>query len=281
MNAVVDLPLDGVRDLMRRAGAEAQRGARRRRHLTVETKANPLDPVTETDLAVERLIRDELARMFSNDRFWGEECGRPDEPAQGRVWICDPIDGTRSFLRLGHDYCVSLGLLVGGEPVIGLIFDPERDDLYEARTGQGAFLNGERIGLKPLPDLSHGLVALGYSERVSPERHAKAVGEILKAGAMTHQHGSGALALAQVAAGRLDAYLELHMNPWDALPGLLIASEAGASCLAWMPGDLLRGSVVLAANPGIALSLARIAIGPKTPQWGVTASADLPGTDQH
>jgi len=91
---------------------------------------------------------------------------------------------------------------------------------------------------------------------------------ILHAGGACHQHGSGALALAQTAAGRLDAYVELHQNAWDALPGLLIAEEAGCLCLAWSEADLIRGGLTLAANPGVAGFLASLVS--TTPEWGVS-----------
>lgn len=272
--------LAALRALMREAGALAKSFARRRHAIAAQTKAGPLDPVTEADLAIEKLLRENLARLFPGDRFWGEEGGRPEEPHRGRVWICDPIDGTRSFLRFGHDYCLSLGLLVEGRIAQALIFDPERDDLYEARVGEGAWLNGERLRLARLPDLAHALVGTGFSERLDADRHAEMTRKILRRGAMLHQHGSGALALAQVAAGRLDAYVELHQNAWDALAGLLIAEEAGALCLAWSREELLRGGLTLAANPGIAAALA--AILDRSQPWGV-ASLSHPTeiTDAH
>lgn len=259
-----------LRSLIRRAGLEANRAASRRDAIDRETKAGPLDPVTEADLAIEAMLHDELTVLFPGDRFWGEEGGMPAAVASGRVWICDPIDGTRSFLRFGHDFCLSLGLLIDGEIVFGMIFDPQRDDLYEAERGGGASLNGKPMRLAPLPSLAHALVGLGYSERVDADRHADMVRGILREGAMLHQHGSGALALAQVAAGRLDAYVELHQNAWDALAGLLIAEEAGAKCLSWSHADLLQGATTLAANPGIAADLARIARGSTNPEWGIT-----------
>jgi myo-inositol-1(or 4)-monophosphatase len=261
---------EGLRSLIRRAGVEASRAAARRSSIGRAEKAGPLDPVTEADLAIEALLRDELSTLFPHDRFWGEEGGMPSVPSSGRVWICDPIDGTRSFLRFGHDFCLSLGLLVDGEIVFGMIFDPQRDDLYEAQRGHRACLNGKPLRVAPLPSLAHALIGLGYSERVDPDRHADMVRDILREGAMLHQHGSGALALAQVAAGRLDAYVELHQNAWDALAGLLIAEEAGAKCLSWSDLDLLQGTTTLAANPGIAEVLARIARGSKNPEWGIT-----------
>lgn len=263
--------LQPLRDLLRKAGRFASEAAARRSDLDLTTKSGPLDPVTEADLAIEKMIRSELAIRYPGDGFWGEESGRPADPASGRVWICDPIDGTRSFLRFGHDFCVCLGLLVDGAIELGMIYDPQRGDLFEAVRGCGAFLNGRRLELKPLPSLGHALVAIGYSERVDPDRHADMIRAILRKGAMCHQHGSGALALAQTAAGRLDAYVELHQNAWDALPGLLIAEEAGARCLSWSPENLFTGTLTLAANPGIAAQLAAIASPSDRPRWGTTS----------
>ncbi|TCR64597.1 inositol monophosphatase [Bosea sp. BK604] len=257
-----------IRSLIREAGALARVMAARRAEIDRRAKANPLDLVTEADLAIESHVRLALAQHWPSDRFWGEEGGRPDVPDRGRVWICDPIDGTRSFLRFGHDYCVSLGLLVDGAMKFAAIYDPARDDLYEAEAGAGAWLNGSRLSPSTrVPDPHHALVALGFSERVDTDRHVEMVRAILQAGAACHQHGSGALALAQTAAGRLDAYVELHQNAWDALPGLLIAEEAGCLCLAWSDADLIRGGLTLAANSGVAGFLASLVS--TTPEWGV------------
>jgi myo-inositol-1(or 4)-monophosphatase len=252
---------------MRAAGEMARRAAARRADLPTEFKAGPLDPVTAADLEIEAFIRAELRRLNPGDGFWGEESGRPPDVVSGRCWICDPIDGTRSFLRFGYDYCLSLGLLVDGRIVFGIIYDPERDDLYEAALGGGALLNGAPARIQPISGLERALVGLGYSERVDAGVHAEFVGKVLRSGAMCHQHGSGALALAQIAAGRVDAYVELHQNAWDALAGLLIAAEAGALCLAWTADDLRLGGLTLAANPGIAAQLARFATGRTTHDW--------------
>jgi myo-inositol-1(or 4)-monophosphatase len=247
--------LEDVRGLMRAAGAEALKGARARNALEVTFKGGPSDPVSACDLVVEEQLRTALSRLFPADRFWGEEVGMPQDPGRGRVWICDPIDGTRSFLRFGRNFCVSLGLLLDGVAVAAFIFDPIGDDLYEARLGEGAWLNGERLQQPPLQDLSHAIVGIGHSQRVPPDDQVAFLSHVLNGGALTHQHGSGALALAQTGAGRLDAYVELHMNAWDALPGLLIAKEAGADCIAWPADRLTHGYIVLAANPAIASTL--------------------------
>ena len=155
--------IEKVRSLVRQAGIYTRSAAPRDGSMGHHTKAGPLDPVTEADVRTEALIRDGLARIFPDDGFWGEECGRPANPGRGRVWICDPIDGTRSFIRFGHNYCVSLGLLVEGRIVLAIIFDPERNDFYEAVAGCGAFLNGRRQKIAPIPasrlerGLGHGL----------------------------------------------------------------------------------------------------------------------------
>lgn len=242
---------DFIRSLMHEAGQELRRAALQRTSLRHKSKTSALDLVTESDFAVEALIRDALTRRFPDDHFWGEEAGMPADPAFGRVWICDPIDGTRSFFRFGVNYCVSLGLLVNGRVQQAHIYDPTVDDYYFAESGKGAWLNSEQLKLSPKADLSQALVGIGFSERSSASRHTRIVGRLLGQGAMLHQHGSGALSLAQVAAGRLEAYLELHLNAWDAVPGLLIAQEAGAIIRPWRDQDLTAGAPTLCANPGI------------------------------
>jgi myo-inositol-1(or 4)-monophosphatase len=240
---------------MRAAGVDARRFARSRHDLQITLKGGPADPVSSCDLAIERMLREELARLYPGDRFWGEEAGMPATPGRGRVWLCDPIDGTRSFLRFGRNYCISLGLLIDGVTFAAFIVDPESGELYEAQRGEGARLEGEPLFQTALPDISHAVIGLGVSGRVAVGDHIAFVKRLLEAGALPHQHGSGALALAQTAAGRLDAYVELHMHAWDALPGLLIAREAGAYCIDWPDGHLETGDAVIAANPAIAATL--------------------------
>jgi myo-inositol-1(or 4)-monophosphatase len=233
------------------AGAAAEMALahfRHREELVVEAKANAQDVVSRADREVETLIRDAVARAFPEDGFLGEEFGAT-LGTTGFTWIVDPIDGTTPFLAGLPHWCVSIAVRRGGTTEIGAIAAPTRDALYLARRGAGATLNGVALRDTGSLTLRNGLAGIGASHRVAPEVVAAAIGRLLAAGGMFYRDGSGALMLAEVAAGRLAAYWEPHMYPWDALAGLLLVAEAGGRTALYRPDRSVgRGDRVLAAS---------------------------------
>jgi myo-inositol-1(or 4)-monophosphatase len=215
------------------------------------------DWLTEADGAVERLLSERLAEAFPGDGFQGEEGG---STRTGKLrWVVDPIDGTANFMRGGRRFCVSLGCLDGNTPMIGVIVAPALDETFAACAGAGAVLNGAPIRAADTIDLAHATVEVGWSLR-SPRADFIALGDrIIAAGAMPRLGGSGALGLTDVAAGRTDAYVELHINLWDVAAALVILSEAGASVSPFMAGDgATKGNPILASAPGIAVQLSEV-----------------------
>ncbi len=139
-----------------------------------------------------------------------------------------------------------------GDMRIGIIYDPMLDELFAAERGHGATLNGEPIRVSGLTDIQSSTVEAGWSTRLPLSRYVDMVGRLLEAGSGMRRGGSGALALAYVAAGRIDGYCELHMNSWDALAGLLLIQEAGGWTNDFLAGDGLRsGNAVLGCTPGL------------------------------
>ncbi|HET7881923.1 MAG TPA: inositol monophosphatase family protein [Acetobacteraceae bacterium] len=212
------------------------------------------DWLTEADGAVERMLSERLADAYPQDGFQGEEGGRA---RSGKLyWVADPIDGTANFMRGGNRFCVSLGCLDGDTPVIGVIVAPALKETFAACRGAGATLNGAAIRAAGTTELTRATVELGWSKRPPHQEFVALTDRIIAAGTMPRLNGSGALGLADVAAGRIDAYVELHTNLWDVAAGMAILTEAGATVSPFMSGNgAVAGNAILAAAPGIAVAL--------------------------
>lgn len=209
------------------------------------------DWLTAADGAVEHFLSESLAALFPNDGFQGEEGGTARQGALH--WVVDPIDGTANFARGSPRFCISLGLLDGRTPLIGAIMAPAMGELFAARLNGGATVNGNPIRAAETSDLSHAVIECGWSHRRPAAQFSALVQRIIAAGAAPRTSGSGTLGLADVAAGRSDAYIELHINVWDAAAALALLREAGAHVSPFLDGDgLERGNPILACAPGLA-----------------------------
>lgn len=241
------------------AGALALEGFRNGTAAAFSMKG-PQDFLTETDAASENFIREAIAARFPADTFFGEEGG--GEIGE-RVWIVDPIDGTANFARSIPHFCISIAFVFNGRTELGAIYNPALNELYFAKRGEGATRNGQAISVSATPSFDRASVELGWSNRVPNATYMATMASLLELGANVRRCGSGALALAYVADGRSDAYVELHMNSWDCLAGLLLVSEAGGEVCPYMEiGSLQGGGPVLASAPAIAS--------------GVSASSGIP-----
>ena len=214
--------------------------------------------LTEADGAVESFVDRALADAFPEDGFQGEETGKT---RTGRLrWVLDPIDGTANFARGGDRWCVSLGLIEDRTALLGVLCAPAARETFAASHGAGATRNGAPIRAAATTDLRRAIVEVGWSPRLPNAPYCRLLEAVMQARAATRGGGSGAMALADVAAGRLDAYVELHINVWDVAAGLAILAEAGAHVSPFLDGDgPVSGNPILAAAPGIAESLARVA----------------------
>jgi myo-inositol-1(or 4)-monophosphatase len=224
----------------------------------VATLKGKQDWLTEADLAVEKFISQQLAETFPEDGFQGEETGRG---RSGTLrWAVDPIDGTANYARGAARFCVSLGLLEDRTPLVGVLVAPALGETFAARRGAGATLNGAPIRVAETTELARAMVECGWSHRRPNAGFFRLVEGVVGSGAVLRAGGSGALGLADVAAGRIDAYVELHINLWDVAAALTILAEAGAVVSPFLAGDgPTAGNPILAAAPGIATQLAAIA----------------------
>ena len=221
------------------------------------------DWVTEADGAVEALIAERLASAFPADVIIGEEGGSrvPAEASSSEhrsslCWVIDPIDGTANYARGGPRWCVSLGLLADGKPVCGLLSAPASSELFAARSGCGATLNGRPIRAAGTRDFGSAMVEIGWGPKVASGDYAAMFGRVLARGVAPRIGGSGALALADVACGRLDGYVELSINLWDVAGALPILVEAGASVSPFLRSGMHEPAPILAAAPALAGTLA-------------------------
>lgn len=193
------------------------------------------DLVSEADEASQQTIREFLLSEFPQHRFLGEEDCVGKSGAEIRppadappTWVVDPLDGTSNYCHDVPMYCVSIGLLVGGEGVLGVVHDPRLGETFTAARGMGAYLNGQRIRVSGIRRLSEAMLATGFPANV--ERHLRnlEVWRRLAGRAQSiHRTGSTALNLAYVACGRFDGYWGHDNYPWDVMAGAVLIEEAG------------------------------------------------------
>lgn len=210
------------------------------------------DLVTEADRASEKLVVERLRARFPSHAIVAEEGGGHETPSEYR-WYVDPLDGTTNFAHGFPAFCVTLALEQAGELVTGVIYDPLRDEVFTVERGAGAYLNHRRIRVSKAARLEEALVATGFPSR---KRHLNVNVHFYHQLAMaTHgvrRGGSAAIDLAYVACGRLEAFWEFGLNPWDMAAGILLVTEAGgrASDMRGQPPDL-RGPHVLVDNAAL------------------------------
>ena len=194
------------------------------------------DVVTEVDEMSEQLIIAAIRHAYPHDAFLAEESGQIEAvlpegesavaPSEQRVWIIDPLDGTVNYANGIPIFCVSIGLAIGGRPVLGVVYDPVRDELFTAQAGLGARLDGEPIRHPAKAKLSDCVVSLSLPRRGWARRETR----IRRAIRVSRVMGSAALALAYVGNGRFDAFVQAGgLSLWDICAAGLIAVEGGAA----------------------------------------------------
>jgi len=243
-------------DVAREAAALVERG-RASAAERVDVKSSPTDVVTAVDKASEELIVGRLLAARPDDGVLGEE-GAARDGASGVRWVIDPIDGTVNFLYDLPGYAVSIGAEVEGEIVAGVVLNVATGERFTATRGGGAHLVSPgrpepvRLAASAPGSLEQTLVGTGFGYRVEQRRAQGAVvAQLLPRVRDIRRYGSSALDLCAVAAGRIDAYYELDLNPWDHAAGALVAAEAGA-VVTGLPGTPFGEPMAIAAAPSIA-----------------------------
>lgn len=250
MNTDGDERLQFAIDLAKRAGELGLRHFRAIESLTIETKGHQ-DLVSNADRELELFVRAAIAAEYPGDGIVGEEHAAA-AGSSGHVWVIDPIDGTANFVRGIPAWCVVIACAKEGATEIGVIQEPSTGETFWARRGGGAFLNGRPIKAAQGASLAEGSVGTGFSNRREARNIVPLIDALVGQGGVFFRNASGALMLVYVAAGRLLAYVEEHMNSWDCLAGMLIVEEAGGLILVPDPATVIEeGTMVIAGGPNI------------------------------
>lgn len=214
-------------------------------------KSSAADLVTEYDLAVERFLKEKLPPLVPGSLFFGEEEKENASPLTGWVFIVDPIDGTTNFVRGLKHSAISVALAHDGVVEYGVVYDPYKDEIFSARRGGGAFLNGRPIHVSERP-LDQGVFGMGTAiyDRQFIAPTMRVTEQLFRRSCDFRRLGAAALDLCDVACGRLDLFFEYSLSPWDHAAGGLILIEAGGvlSTLEGRPMDYTRRCSVWASN---------------------------------
>jgi myo-inositol-1(or 4)-monophosphatase len=214
----------------RKAGAIITRASYDLEKLTVRSKQEN-DFVSEVDHAAEEAIISVLKESYPKHAFLGEESGASvSDPANAEyLWVIDPLDGTTNFLHGFPQYCVSIALMHKGALSQGVILDPNRNELFTAGKGAGAYLNDRRIRVSKTVSIKESLIGTGFPFRAMADfdEYLRMFGNVIKGTAGVRRPGAAALDLAYVAAGRYDGFFEMGLSKWDMAAGALMIREAG------------------------------------------------------
>ncbi|MBU4232225.1 MAG: inositol monophosphatase [Desulfobacterales bacterium] len=267
---------DKIAQIGRQAALAAGAVMRQNYHQPHEiTMKGAIDPVTETDFQCQEIIIGMIRQAFPDHGFLAEERAGEGglEPPPRAVpgishpglawesdplrpacrWIIDPLDGTVNFTHGYPAFCVSIACEADGVLEYGVIYDPLRDELFEARRGAGASLNGTPIRVSETAHMSRALIATGFPYDIRarvPETLAR-LGRLLGMVQGLRRGGSAALDLAYVACGRLDGFYEENLKPWDTAAGLLIVTEAGGKITTFDGDDYDIYSANIVASNGV------------------------------
>jgi len=260
------MALPPVAALLRVATTAARRGAAELTAaygsaLTVAVKSHLRDIVTEADTASERAILAFIGDRWPQIGLLSEEAGLV-RPAADAIWIIDPLDGSANFAHGYPNFCVSIGCFDRDGPVVGVILDPLRNELFTAARGEGAFLNGDRLRVSMVEEIGGALFSTGFP--YYPAERRRLAGDVftvvMSAAGAARRSGSAALDLAYVAAGRSESHYEFILAPHDVAAGVLLVTEAGGRVEALaQPGEAGWPAGIIATN-GTALheQLARL-----------------------
>jgi len=209
-----------------------------------------VDLVTDIDNRAQELILKRLGSLFPDHDFLAEE-DKFRERRSDHLWIIDPIDGTTNFAHNYPVFCISIALVSQCRLILGVVFDPMREELFSAERGGGAFMNGKPITVSSVPDLDKSLLATGfpYDVRESARNNIDNFVNFVTRAQGIRRGGSAALDLCYVACGRFDGFWELKLQPWDVAAGALIVLEAGGHVSDFHNGEFsLSGIETLATN---------------------------------
>lgn len=243
----------------RQAGVMLLRQANHLSGLHVEHKSFN-DYVTQADKTSEAILVDGLLRAFPNHKIHTEESGIHGDKNSHYEWIIDPLDGTTNYLHHHSQYAISIALKVKNQLQEAVIYSPEKNDLYTATRGQGAYLNGRRLRVSKRQNLEESLIATGFPvvDHSIVDLYLMVLKKVMAHTAGARREGAASLDLCAVASGLYEGFFEFNLKPWDIAAGALIVSEAGG-LVTDMEGEntwLDTGNIV-AGNPKAVAALLR------------------------
>jgi myo-inositol-1(or 4)-monophosphatase len=217
--------------------------------------------VSEVDIQAENMLVRGLSKLQVDAGFIGEENTISLDNSKDYQWIIDPLDGTTNFLHGLPVYCISVALAFQGKPILGVILELNKNELFYATKGGGAFLNEKKIKVTDTQNLNKTLIATGfpYYNFEAMEAYLDVLNELMRNTRGLRRLGSAAVDLAYTACGRFDGFFEWGLSPWDVAAGIIIVQEAGGSVTDFEnKQNYLFGKSIIAGNPAISLQLQQI-----------------------
>jgi myo-inositol-1(or 4)-monophosphatase len=253
----------------RNAGEIIVRSMNRLESLQIHSKGRN-DFVTEVDKAAEREIMAHISKHYPDHAFLAEESGETAGKKGGTetVWIIDPLDGTTNFLHGFPQFSVSIACRHRGRLEHAVVYDPLRQEIFTASHGQGAHLENHRIRVSKQRTLDGALVATGFPYRSNVhyiDAYLAMLKVVMEQSAGVRRPGSAALDLAYVACGRVDAFWEIGLAPWDTAAGLLLIQEAGGRTGTLTGAPYNHGGNIVAGSPKVYTALIE-ALAPHVPE---------------
>ena len=243
----------------RRAATIINRASLNLERLQIDRKQHN-DFVTEVDKAAEEAIIETLSEAYPNHGFLAEESGELLNNSD-HIWIIDPLDGTTNFIHGFPQYAVSIALSVNGVLQQAVIYDPNRDELFSASKGAGAYVDRRRLRVASQIKLENALIGTGFPYRQDQDvdQYLKIFAEMTRQCAGLRRPGAASLDLAYVAAGRYDGFFESELKPWDMAAGALIITEAGGLVGNYRGEEgFLESGEIMAGNPRIFAQMAQV-----------------------
>lgn len=220
--------------------------------INVSYKGEAINLVTDVDLASEQLIREGIATHYPRHQVLAEEGGLNDRTSDYR-WIVDPLDGTTNYAHGYPVFAVSIGLEYKGEIILGVVFDPTRDEMFAAERGAGATLNNRKIRVSQTEKLGASMLSTGfpYNIRTSELTNLDNWSKFAMAAQAIRRDGAASIDLCYVACGRYDGFWELNLSPWDTAAGALIVIEAGGRISDFTGGQFSNYRAEIVASNGL------------------------------
>ncbi|MDP9069342.1 MAG: inositol monophosphatase [Actinomycetota bacterium] len=214
----------------------------------VRSKSTATDLVSDADRAAEKFLLDFFRHERPEDGILAEEGGGRSSTS-GITWVIDPLDGTINFLFGIPVWCVSIAAQDAEGELVGVVYDPNREEMFAAERGEGATVNGEAVQVSQRDELSTALIGTGFSYDADARAHqAELLSRVLPRVRDVRRAGSAAIDLATLACGRFDGFYEAPMEPWDKAAGVLLVREAGG-IVSDLPAPKGLSSGVVAAGP--------------------------------